>query len=70
MKSAPLKTNTSRIKLHVSLKRSGFSSLAPDRPVNPEVAARTLARFPFVYQKGADAARPAWALRHGTEAPE
>ena len=54
----------------IALKRSGFSSLAPDRPVNPEVAARTLARFPFVYQKGADTARPAWALRHGTEAPE
>ena len=54
----------------IALKRSGFSSLAPDRPVNPDAAARTLARFPFVYQKGADAARPAWALRHGTEAPE
>ncbi len=49
----------------VYLKRAGFSSLAPERPVDPEVAARALARFPFVYQRATDDTQPAWALRHG-----
>jgi uncharacterized protein (DUF934 family) len=49
----------------VYLKRSGFSSLAPERPVDPEAAARTLARFSFVYQRASDDTQPAWALRHG-----
>jgi uncharacterized protein (DUF934 family) len=50
----------------VFLKRSGFSSLAPVRSIDPAVAAEALARFPHVYQRAADAALPAWALRHGT----
>ena len=45
------------------LARSGFSSLAPERPLDPDVAARALARFAFVYQRAADSAEPAWALR-------
>jgi uncharacterized protein (DUF934 family) len=49
----------------VYLKRAGFSSVAADRPIDPEVAARALARFPFVYQRATDDAQPAWALRHG-----
>lgn len=49
----------------VYLKRAGFSSLAPERPVDPEVAVRALARFPFVYQRATDDTQPAWALRHG-----
>lgn len=49
----------------VYLKRAGFSSLAPERTVDPEVAARALARFPFVYQRATDDTQPAWALRHG-----
>ena len=49
----------------VNLKRAGFSSVAADRPIDPEVAARALARFPFVYQRATDDAQPAWALRHG-----
>lgn len=48
----------------VFLKRSGFSSLAPERDLDPAVAARALARFAFVYQRAADPAEPAWALRH------
>ena len=48
----------------VFLKRSGFSSLAADRPVDPAAAAAALARFPHVYQRGADAAVPARPLRH------
>lgn len=51
----------------VFLARAGFSSLAPDRPIDPAVAKAALARFPFVYQRGTDAAQPAWALRHSTE---
>ena len=49
----------------VYLKRAGFSSVAADRPIDAEVAARALARFPFVYQRATDDAQPAWALRHG-----
>ena len=49
----------------VYLKRAGFSSLAPERTGDPEVAARALARFPFVYQRATDDTQPAWALRHG-----
>ena len=49
----------------VYLKRAGLSSVAADRPIDPEVAARALARFPFVYQRATDDAQPAWARRHG-----
>jgi uncharacterized protein (DUF934 family) len=52
----------------VYLKRAGFSSLAPERAIDPSVAAAALARFPHVYQSGADASAPAWALRHGAAA--
>ena len=48
----------------VFLARAGFSSMAPDRPIDPAVAKTALARFPFVYQRSADAALPAWAIRH------
>lgn len=48
----------------VYLKRSGFSSLASERAVDPAVAAAALARFPYVYQKASDGQAPAWALRH------
>lgn len=51
----------------VFLARAGFSSLAPERAIDPAVARAALARFPFVYQRGADAARPAWALRSSAE---
>jgi uncharacterized protein (DUF934 family) len=48
----------------VFLKRSGFSSLAAERPIDPAVAAAALARFLHVYQRATDSALPAWALRH------
>jgi uncharacterized protein (DUF934 family) len=48
----------------VFLARAGFSSVAPERPIDPAVAQAALARFPFVYQRGTDATRPAWAIRH------
>ncbi|MGQ5702764.1 DUF934 domain-containing protein [Sandaracinobacteroides sp. A072] len=52
----------------VFLKRSGFSSLQPARPLDPEAARAALARFPHVYQKATDGAAPAWALRHPRKA--
>lgn len=48
----------------VYLARAGFSSVAPERPIDPAVAKAALARFPFVYQRGTDSAQPAWAIRH------
>ncbi|WP_448580061.1 DUF934 domain-containing protein [Thermaurantiacus sp.] len=45
------------------LKRAGFSSVAPDRPIDPERAKLALARFPAAYQRGADSARVAFELR-------
>ncbi len=48
------------------LKRAGFSSVAPERPIDPAAAAVALARFPAFYQGGADGSVPAFALRHGT----
>lgn len=47
------------------MRRAGFDSFAPNAPLDPAVVAATLSRFPFVYQKAADAARPVWALRAG-----
>lgn len=46
------------------LKRAGFSSLAPERALDPAVARRALARYAFVYQRAADGSEPAWARRH------
>lgn len=47
------------------LVRAGFDAVLPETPFDPAVAQRTLARFPHVYMKAADAARPVWALRQG-----
>ncbi|WP_416907232.1 MAG: DUF934 domain-containing protein [Polymorphobacter sp.] len=46
------------------LRRAGFDSEAPDRPMDPKVAAATLARYSHVYQKATDPIPPAWAIRH------
>jgi uncharacterized protein (DUF934 family) len=48
------------------MRRVGFDSFAPNHPLDPAVVAATLSRYPYVYQKAADAARPVWALRTGT----
>ncbi len=45
------------------LKRAGFSSVAPERAIDPEQARIALARFPATYQRGADEARVAFELR-------
>lgn len=49
----------------VFLKRAGFSSVAPDRPIDAGAAAAALARFAVFYQRGADGSRAAFELRHG-----
>ncbi|WP_426167762.1 DUF934 domain-containing protein [Sandarakinorhabdus sp. DWP1-3-1] len=47
------------------MRRVGFDSFAPDKPLDPEVVQATLDRYPYVYQKAADSKPPVWALRHG-----
>jgi uncharacterized protein (DUF934 family) len=47
------------------LKRAGFSSVAPDRPIEPAAADAALARWAFFYQRGADGNAAAFDLRHG-----
>lgn len=49
----------------VFLKRAGFSSVAPERPIDAAAAEAALARFAFFYQRGADGSAAAFDLRHG-----
>ena len=50
------------------LTRAGFDAVLPETPIDPEVAERTLARFPNVYMKAADSLQPIWALREQSNA--
>lgn len=47
------------------LKRVGFSSMLPNKPITVQAAVAVLERFPNVYQPAADGVVPAWRLRHG-----
>lgn len=47
------------------LKRCGFDSFAPEKPLNADDVEAALNRFPHAYQRAADAAQPIWKLRHG-----
>ncbi|MFA7440376.1 MAG: DUF934 domain-containing protein [Sphingomonadaceae bacterium] len=49
----------------VYLKRVGFSSIQPNKPITVDAAKAALARFPNVYRAAADGQPPAWRLRHG-----
>ena len=49
----------------VFMRRVGFDSFAPAKPLDPTAVEVALRRFPFVYQKAADAKPPVWELRHG-----
>jgi uncharacterized protein (DUF934 family) len=49
----------------VFMRRVGFDSFAPAKPLDPAQVETALRRFPFVYQPAADGATPVWALRHG-----
>lgn len=46
------------------MRRCGFDSFAPDRPMDPADAQAAFGRWPHVYQVAADAAQPIWTLRH------
>ena len=45
--------------------RCGFSSFAPNVPLDEAVVAKLSAIYPHVYQRAADGAVPVWKLRHG-----
>jgi uncharacterized protein (DUF934 family) len=47
------------------MRRVGFDSFAPNKPLNLKVVQATLDRYPYVYMKAADGKLPVWALRHG-----
>ena len=47
------------------MRRCGFDSFAPAKPLDPVVVATVLSRYPEVYQRAADDRTPIWKLRHG-----
>lgn len=47
------------------MRRCGFDSFAPDKPIDRADAEAALERYPYVYQHAADEAVPIWKLRHG-----
>ncbi|AYJ87259.1 DUF934 domain-containing protein [Sphingomonas paeninsulae] len=47
------------------MRRCGFDSFAPAKPIDPAVVATVLSRYPEVYQRAADGRTPVWKLRHG-----
>lgn len=47
------------------MKRCGFTSFAPNKPLDQAVVERLATIFPDVYQRAADGALPVWKRRHG-----
>jgi uncharacterized protein (DUF934 family) len=47
------------------MRRCGFDSFAPAKPLNEAAVEAALARYEHVYQSAADAGVPVWKLRHG-----
>jgi uncharacterized protein (DUF934 family) len=47
------------------MRRVGFDSFAPNKPLDPKVVQATLDRYAYVYMKAADGKAPVWQLRHG-----
>lgn len=47
------------------MRRVGFDSFAPNKPLDLKVVQATLDRYSYVYMKAADGRPPVWALRHG-----
>jgi uncharacterized protein (DUF934 family) len=48
-----------------AMRRCGFDSFEPDKPLDPADAEAALARWDHVYQPAADGRTAIWALRHG-----
>ena len=49
----------------VPMRRCGFDSFAPMKPLDQALAAAAVARYPLAYQRAADDRVPIWKLRHG-----
>ncbi|MEM1133371.1 MAG: DUF934 domain-containing protein [Pseudomonadota bacterium] len=47
------------------MRRCGFDSFAPDKPLDEAAAKRAFATWDDVYQKTVDGRSPIWGLRHG-----
>lgn len=47
------------------MRRCGFDSFAPEKPLDPADAETALSRWDNVYQEAADDRRPIWSKRHG-----
>ena len=47
------------------MRRCGFDSFAPAKPLNEAAVEAALARYEHVYQRAADDRVPVWKLRHG-----
>lgn len=47
------------------MRRVGFDSFAPAKPLDRARVDAALERYAFVYQNAADGRPPVWALRHG-----
>lgn len=47
------------------MRRCGFDSFAPAKPLNEAALEAALARYKHVYQRAADAKVPVWKLRYG-----
>jgi uncharacterized protein (DUF934 family) len=47
------------------MRRCGFDSFAPEKPLDAAAVERALKRYGFVYQSAADSRPAVWKLRHG-----
>jgi uncharacterized protein (DUF934 family) len=47
------------------MRRCGFDSFVPDKPLDAAAVERALGRYDYVYQRTVDGRSPVWALRHG-----
>ncbi len=48
----------------VAMRRCGFDSFHPDKPLDDEAVDRALHRYADIYQRSIDGRAPVWAKRH------